>query len=258
MGRKLSARITAGTNGTRTVRPLEPRPCALRISRDDGTPRVMTLTVMFTDISRSTAIRLALGEDRADEWFVRIDTLTRATVAAHGGRVVKTLGDGAIAVFSSASAALTAATALQRRFSTHRVLAGTPAPLLRIGMTSGDVLVSRDDVAGMPVTRAARLCASARPGSILASSMVVQLSNGRGGHVSRLLGPLALPGVDRPVDAHDVQWSQPAGVRIDLGAPPRDARRSGSGADHRTRRPAHDRPALTSVRACATPAASIR
>ncbi|MFN2138830.1 MAG: adenylate/guanylate cyclase domain-containing protein, partial [Candidatus Promineifilaceae bacterium] len=67
-----------------------------------------TLTFLFTDIEDSTMLWERYGEGMRPA-LARHDALLRAAVEEHGGRVVKTTGDGLMAVFESAAAAQEAA-----------------------------------------------------------------------------------------------------------------------------------------------------
>ena len=59
-----------------------------------GDVRSGTVTVVFTDLVDSTALRQTLGDDDADALRPRHDAMIREACAAHGGTEVKSLGDG--------------------------------------------------------------------------------------------------------------------------------------------------------------------
>jgi class 3 adenylate cyclase/tetratricopeptide (TPR) repeat protein len=169
--------------------------------------RVTTATVLFCDLVGSTAQRTALGDDSADRLAITLDRLLRGAVAAWNGRVVKSTGDGVMAVFDAASDALSAAIAIQQE--TERRNRGTPEPQrlrLRIGLSAGDVRYVANDCHGTPVVEAARLESVAEPGTIYASALVRLLAGSRGGHRFEPLGPLDLKGLPAPVEAHRVPW----------------------------------------------------
>ena len=89
-----------------------------------------------------------------------------ATVTTrHGGRIVKTTGDGVLATLPSADAALRAAVAIRSLLAQHDLV-------VRIGVHIGDVEWRGDDVAGITVNAAERVMALAEPGDILATSAV--------------------------------------------------------------------------------------
>ena len=81
----------------------------------DGTAReVGTVTVMFTDLVGSKAMRSRLGEKAADRLQGMHDALLTDAITTNGGRVVRHLGDGFMAVFPSAAGAVGEAVALQQ------------------------------------------------------------------------------------------------------------------------------------------------
>lgn len=111
--------------------------------------------------------------DEADT-HARVTELQRSfiepLVASHGGRVVKTMGDGYLCEFASAVDAVRCAIAWQEGITDRQ--AGEPEERrlrFRIGINVGDVIVEADDVFGDGVNLAARLEAIAEPGGIFVS-----------------------------------------------------------------------------------------
>src|SRR3954471_20415534 len=103
-----------------------------------------------------------LGEHRA---------VTDALVAMHGGRLVKTTGDGVLLEFPSVVDAVECAVAVQAVMAERN--SDVPQDrrmLLRIGINLGDVLIEGDDILGDGVNIAARLGGIAEPGGICISS----------------------------------------------------------------------------------------
>src|SRR5215831_12807492 len=91
-------------------------------------------------------------------------------IAQHGGRIVKTTGDGVLIEFGSVVGALECALGLQRLAVERN--AGTPAERRmewRIGIHIGDVLIEGDDILGDGVNIAARLEGISEPGGICIS-----------------------------------------------------------------------------------------
>ena len=126
-----------------------------------------TATFLFTDIEGSTRLWEQHPEAmrRALE---RHDELLKAAVEACGGEVVKTTGDGMLAVFASAGAALAGATSAQRSVaSEHWTLDG--GLRVRMAMHTGAAELRDGDYFGNAVNRAARLMALAHGGQVLVS-----------------------------------------------------------------------------------------
>jgi len=138
----------------------------------DDTP-VGTLTMMFTDIVDSTAISQSIGDS---EWSrlinAHFDTV-RDIVEGEGGSVVKTIGDGGMYVFGSATSALRASVAIQQSVAA----ADGVRIRLRVGIHTGEVLSSGSDYVGLTVSKAARVAAAAQGGQVLVSSTTVDLLN---------------------------------------------------------------------------------
>ena len=134
-----------------------------------------------------------------------ISALLREAMAAHGGREVKNLGDGLMVVFDGVTAALGGAVAMQQ------AIAGRRADVSRCRSGSGSRRVSADvedgDYFGLPVVEAARLCAKADGGEILATEFVRMLARSRSTVVLEPVGALELKGLDEPVETYRVVWS---------------------------------------------------
>jgi class 3 adenylate cyclase len=164
-----------------------------------------TVTVLFTDLVGSTALSSRL-EPAAADWLRESHfALLRAEVAATGGTVVKSLGDGLMVAFDSARAALSCAVRMQQVMERHNRTA-EEVLAVRIGMATGEATESEDDFFGDPVVTAARLCAVASGDQILATD-VVRLLAGR--HVGLELvdiGLLELKGLPEPVSCIEVRW----------------------------------------------------
>ncbi|HEX6467705.1 MAG TPA: AAA family ATPase [Streptosporangiaceae bacterium] len=158
-----------------------------------------TATVLFTDIVNSTATRSRLGEERADQHFERVYRLLRGVVEAGGAIFTKSLGDGLMAVFESATAGLDAITAVERALIADNRWA-MEATSIHAALSSGDIRWQEDDISGQPYTEAARLVEIAGGGQVLCTDVVRRLARDRGQHEFReVSGPAAggLPGNTR-------------------------------------------------------------
>ena len=177
-----------------------------------------TATVLFTDLVGSTETSARLGPAEAERLRRVHDSLLVDAVAGHGGTTVKGLGDGIMATFPAASEAVAAAVTIQQ--AAHRQSRRSPeaAMSVRIGMSAGDITFENDDCFGPPVVEAARLCAAAEGGHILASDLVRVLSRGLSGDRFHAAGRLTLKGLSDPVDAVEVAWEVPSESRTPLPA----------------------------------------
>jgi len=99
--------------------------------------------------------------------------VTDPAIARHGGRIVRTAGDGMLVEFASAIEALSCAVEMQREMAErNRSLAPESRIDYRIGLNIGDILIDGSDVAGDGVNVAARLESLAAPGGIALSRAV--------------------------------------------------------------------------------------
>jgi TolB-like protein/class 3 adenylate cyclase len=140
-------------------------------------------------------------------------------VAQHGGRVVKTTGDGALIEFSSVVGAVECALALQGLVDERN--AGTPAGRRmewRIGIHIGDVLIEGDDILGDGVNIAARLEGIAEPGGICISEDAFRQVRGKVEVEFADLGEQNLKNIAQPLRVYRVGSSPTAKQAISVAA----------------------------------------
>jgi class 3 adenylate cyclase len=129
-------------------------------------PERLLSAVLFTDLVGSTERASALGDRDWKSVLDRHDTAIRAIVGRAGGSVVKTTGDGVLALLPSVAGALRVAAAIRRDLR----LEGLEA---RIGVHVGDVDRRGSDVSGLAVIIASRVMSSAAAGEIVVTAPVV-------------------------------------------------------------------------------------
>src|SRR5262245_4763878 len=126
--------------------------------------------------------------------------VTDALVEKHGGRLVKSTGDGVLLEFPSVVDAVECAVAVQAVMAERNE--GVPADrrmLFRIGINLGDILVEGDDILGDGVNVAARLEGIAEPGGICISSSAYEQVRGKVAVAFADLGEQSLKNIDRSV-----------------------------------------------------------
>lgn len=167
-------------------------------------------TILFTDIVESTAMTRQLGDEGAMELLAVHDKVVRDALADLGGREVKHLGDGIMASFVSAASAVKCAARVQNEIAKHS-RANTDRPIrVRVGLAAGEPVERHNDLFGVTVQLAARLCSHAQAEQILVSNVVAELCQGKVLPFEDL-GEVSLKGFDSPVHAHAVTWaSEPA------------------------------------------------
>ena len=164
-------------------------------------------TILFTDMQSSTAITQRLGDARAQEVRRAHNEIVRSALQATGGSEIKHTGDGIMASFTTASAALDCAIAIQRGVADH-VEAHPDTPLaLYVGLNAGEPIAEEGDLFGTSVDLAARICDHAEPGQIVASDVVRQLAAGKD-FLFADLGETALRGFEDPVKLWEVRWEE--------------------------------------------------
>jgi len=132
-----------------------------------------TVTLLFTDVVDSTAVSGRVGDAAWTRLIGDHFDTVRGIVEREGGSTVKTLGDGGMYVFVSATSALRAGIAIQEAVSAS----GTNHLDLRVGVHTGEVVRRGDDYLGLTVSKAARVAAAAQGGQILASATTVEMLN---------------------------------------------------------------------------------
>src|SRR3954465_561769 len=131
--------------------------------------------------------------------------VTDALVAKHGGRIVKTTGDGLLLEFPSVVDAVECATAVQGVMAQRNESVPQDRRMLfRIGINLGDILIEGDDILGDGVNIAARLEGIAEPGGICISSSAYDHVRGKVAVEFADLGEQNLKNIARPVRAYAV------------------------------------------------------
>ena len=126
-----------------------------------------TAVILFADIADSTALTERLGDAAFRAKARDVDTALRTVIRDHNGTPIegKLLGDGVLAVFTSARQAIEAALACARSGDD----AGLP---LHIGLHAGDVIREENNVYGGAVNIASRISGLSAPGQVLVSDIV--------------------------------------------------------------------------------------
>src|SRR5262249_57856875 len=132
--------------------------------------------------------------------------VTDAVVAKHGGRIVKTTGDGVLLEFPSVVDAVECAVAVQAVMAERNE--GAPADrrmLFRVGINLGDILIEGDDILGDGVNIAARIENECDPGGVYLSDDAYRQVRGKTSFVFDDLGEKTLKNIDRPVRIYAVR-----------------------------------------------------
>jgi adenylate cyclase len=121
-------------------------------------------------------------------------------IAADGGRIVKTSGDGILVEFPSAVDAVRSALAIQTAMSDRNdAVAEERRIVFRVGINVGDVIVEGDDIHGDGVNVAARLEGLCAPGEVYVSGTVYDQADGKLAASFEELGEQTVKNINRPV-----------------------------------------------------------
>jgi adenylate cyclase len=121
-----------------------------------------TMTVGFADLSRFTSLSNGLDDNSLGALVENFETRCADIVTAHGGRVIKTLGDAVLFVTDDPKQGTRTALDLVKQIALRAEL-----PDICVGLATGSVISRLGDVYGPPVNLAARLSHVARSRRVL-------------------------------------------------------------------------------------------
>ena len=164
-----------------------------------------TAVILFADIAESTALTERLGDTTFREGARELDAALRGIIRENGGTPVegKLLGDGVLAVFTSARQTIECAI----RCGAAGDAVGLP---LHLGVHAGDVIREENNVYGGAVNIAARIASVSAPGEVLVSDTVRGLARTSAGVIFDDRGERELKGVAEPVQVWAVRGQSAA------------------------------------------------
>jgi class 3 adenylate cyclase len=162
-------------------------------------------TVLFTDLEGSTSMTEQLGDEEAMRVLRVHDQIVRREIDAQHGRVVKHTGDGFMAAFPTASAAVRSAMRIMASLQIHNQRIPDRPLRVRIGVSAGEPVDDGQDLFGSTVQLARRACDAAPVDGIWVTNVVRELCLGKEFEFSSV-GKLALKGFAEPVQLYGVAW----------------------------------------------------
>jgi class 3 adenylate cyclase/pimeloyl-ACP methyl ester carboxylesterase len=123
------------------------------------------VTVLYTDLVDSTARVAAIGDRRWRELIERYERDVDERTRVHGGRILKSTGDGVLVTFPVPSNAVRSAMSLV-------AVSARIGLESRVGLHAGEVELRGGDVIGLAVNLGARVCALAHSGEVLVTRTV--------------------------------------------------------------------------------------
>jgi class 3 adenylate cyclase len=170
-----------------------------------------TLTMLVSDIAGSTRMAERLGDQRWVAVLQAHNAIVRGRVAERGGTEVKAQGDGFLFVFSSARSAVLSAIDIQRALADYRDGNPDTAVEVRVGLHTGEVVATDDDVFGQNVVVASRIADVAAAGEIVVSGVTRDLTASASDLGFDAGVEVELKGISQPCRVHQVEWDGVAG-----------------------------------------------
>jgi len=166
-----------------------------------------SLSILFADVSDSTRLYESLGDAAAFREVNEYLSVFKNVVDEAGGRVVKTVGDGALCAFPNADSAVFAACEMHARVQQKQSMQERKISI-RIGLHYGPVLVANDDVFGDTVNVAARMAQLAVSGQIITTGETVTLLSAQHRNSTRRLDALPVKGKHEAINVFEVLWQK--------------------------------------------------
>jgi class 3 adenylate cyclase len=162
--------------------------------------------VLFTDVEGSTELSTRRGDAATRDLLRTHEELVRAQVIAHQGRVAGSRGDGFLVTFTSARQSVACAVGIQRVLEEHAAWAPHEHVRVRLGINAGEVAEEHGELYGAAVHAAARVCAQAKGGEILVTSVVKELAGTLPGISFQDRGSVRLRGFLEDTHLYGVIW----------------------------------------------------
>jgi len=165
------------------------------------------IAVLFADVSGSTRLYELLGDTQAFAAINGCLNLLRQVTAAHGGHVVKTIGDEIMAVLPSVDAAVQAACQMQTEVTAQPPVKDIHIAI-RIGLHFGMALETDGDVFGDTVNIAARMVEIANSGQIITSDAAASKLHPIMRSCTRMIDALTLKGKAEDIHVFEIIWRE--------------------------------------------------
>jgi serine/threonine protein kinase/class 3 adenylate cyclase len=173
------------------------------------------LTVLFTDVVGSTSYFDRNGDTAGLVMIHRHDELAAQAIEQHGGKVVKTIGDSAMAEFPDAASAVRAAVEIEREFLKFNSSQPENQRVdIRIGIHTGVGFRKGNDLFGDVVNVTARIVKHTAPAQILISRATYESISKEVDLRCRWLNKLTIDGRTEKEDIFEVVWSNTEAYRV--------------------------------------------
>jgi class 3 adenylate cyclase/uncharacterized RDD family membrane protein YckC len=158
------------------------------------------LAIVVTDLQGFTEAAARADREDLEAFITRHHAEVGAVIREHGGRLVKTLGDGTLSVFATVTDAVQAAETLRRQCDV--TLPGVGTLPIRVALHVGEVGVDAEgDVHGDAVNVAFRLAEGVRGGAVCLTEAAYQLGRWEGAPIERV-GAFVFKGIPQPITVY--------------------------------------------------------
>ena len=169
------------------------------------------VTVMFTDLAGSTAFFERFGDTAGVVWLEQHNQIVLPQVEAHGGVLVKTIGDSVMAYFTDPQRGVIAAAAIQQGLHVaNRDRDAKEQMYVRVGLHQGLGYLRGGDIFGDVVNVAARIVKACLPAQILASESVFLSACEASNLQFRPVGAMQFHGKTTKENIYEVLWADEA------------------------------------------------
>ncbi len=165
---------------------------------DSGTRQRQLVAIMFTDIVGYTSL-MQQDEQKAIEYREHHRQVFDSTTKKYKGRILQYFGDGTLSTFPSAIDAVHCALEMQVSFTKNE-----PQIPIRIGIHSGDIIATNEEIIGDGVNIAARVESLAEVGTVYVSDKVYDEIKNQAEFITASRGIHNLKNVSRPIEVYAV------------------------------------------------------
>ena len=171
-----------------------------------------TSTVMFADLTGSTGVFEAMGNEAATRTITALTDWIGKVCEQHGGRVVKKLGDGVLALFPDGTHAIDAVVHLQREHNRRQTRGGAAHGMdLQVGLDCGEIVEVDGDCYGDAVNVASRMADLSGAQQIWSTDSVTrQLVMPPPGVRFHSLGSVSIRGKEQSRRVYRIEWQETA------------------------------------------------
>ena len=178
-----------------------------RIDKDIQEKFRKKMAILFSDICSFTKYMDERGDISGRAWVQQHHDIVLPLIEKHDGRILKIMGDGVLASFSTTLSAVNASVAIQKALKEYNKVTD-PADHIHVsmGINTGEILVSEDDIAGIVVNVAQRIESKADPDQILISKTAYEDVCGSEDVLCRSYGTVTVKGKAELLELYRVVW----------------------------------------------------